>query len=210
MGDPMTLLEPTDSAPVPHEADPAPSPNGLTDPEFELVMLHVDGELSDDSVRAAAAVALLEQSAVARAVAADWVSAKVALREAVLDPAHEVDLSRVRGRVMTKLPADVRSAAVDPQPAAGFGAWLRSLGLGKVTLAVGAAVAVAAWLVATAAGPGTGPGGAAPPAVAEVPGEAPAVIIEEIEIEGGSVVVDPGKGPGTSTIIWHFEAQGAG
>ena len=170
----------------------------LSDDEFELLLLWIDGELADEPARLAEAEALAVNHPDARAFVDGWREAKVALREAVLAP--EVDLSRVRGRVMAKLPVEPRAPVPEPTPSR----WQR-LGLGKVSLTVGvaAAAAVALLLVWRPALQTETPGGA----VAECVGEdCPAVIIEDTEVDDGGMMVRHGERPGEATIIWHGAA----
>jgi anti-sigma factor RsiW len=182
---------------------------GLDDATFAKVMLYVDGEL--DGTERQEVEALLQRDVVARAVADDWKLAKVALREAIEHQEVKADLSMVRGRVMTKLPADPRPAHVPEREQQGLFAWLRGRGIGKVGLAAAAAVALAAWLILSTGGLGSKGAEGAAGAMAQAPGEPAPVVIEEMEIESGTIVVDPGEGQGGTTVIWHFDnAGGAG
>lgn len=203
----------------PMDATPDDDRLSLDDPQLALVLEYVDGELQADPTRRAAAEALLAASATARAIAEDWTAAKVTLRERLFDkplwfqdrPGQPAaDLSHVRGRVMSKLPAEPRPAVVDAH-ATGVVAWLRNFGFGKVSLAVGLAAAAAIWLLATQSGlqsqrqeAADGVHLAAAPAGDLVPG----VIIEEMDIESGTVLVSPEAAEGGATVIWHFDDQG--
>jgi hypothetical protein len=203
--------------------DPSQSQNAgpeLLDRDFERLVLLADGELGADPQERAKAEAILERSAQARAVFADLQGSKFAIGlwatggEA---PAADVDLSMLRGRVMSRLPAEVRAPAAPAVPASwldGVLQGLRGFGLGKAGFALGA-VAVAALLVVWRTDPAVPPQAAVePPAVAShLPvGEEdqPAVIIEELEVESGSVAVTPGSGANQPTVIWHFQGQGEG
>jgi hypothetical protein len=192
----------------------------LTDRDFERLVLLADGELAADPAERAKAEAVLERSAQARAVFGDLQGSKFAVGlwatggEA---PAADVDLSMLRGRVMSRLPAEVRLPATPPAPASwldGVLQGLREIGFGKAGFAL-AAVAVAALLVVWRTDPAVpGPAAVEPPAVAShLPvgdDDQPAVIIEELEVESGSVAVTPGSGANQPTVIWHFQGQGEG
>jgi anti-sigma factor RsiW len=182
--------------------------NPLQDQHFELLMQYVDGELTGAEL--SRAEALIASHVDAQAFVQDSTVAKLALREAVLEAPIQADLSRIRGRVMTKLPAEVRAPVAVEKP--GIWAWLQHLGFGKVSFAVGAAVAAAVWLIATSS---TGPlqhrenaGALAerhlqlPPVLA--PGAEPEVIIEDTEFEDGGMMVQHGEHRGDATIIWHY------
>lgn len=179
----------------------------LTDDQFELLLLFVDGELAHEPARRAEAEALVAVHADARAFVADWTQAKSALREAVLAGPVHADLSRIRGAVMTRLPSEPRRPIGHDRQGEDHGIWafLRRLGLGKVSFALGAAVAAAVWLIATSTGhlqlhAPTG----APVADRSVPDDGePSVIIEEIETDDDSLMVKHGEHTGDATIIWH-------
>ena len=117
-----------------------------------------------------------------------------------------------RGRVMTRLPVPPRSAVVADAAPAGWMGWLRQLGLSKVGLAFGAAVAVAAWLVVAYRPAASDPQAAAPAVAGELDLNDHLVIIEEMDVDGESVTVTPGDHPGKPTVIWHFDTakQGEG
>lgn len=204
-----------------HRLTPAAAADApLSDEDFARLVLLADGELGGDPADRAAAEALLERSAQARAVFADLQGSKFAVQlwatggEA---PAAGVDLSMLRGRVMSRLPAEAREPPAQPAPASwldGLLEGLRGWSLGKAGLALGAAaalVAVAVWRGEPAAPAAVGDDR---PAVAshlsEQDQDPPAVMIEELEVESGSVVVTPGGGAGQPTVIWHFQGQGEG
>lgn len=186
----------------------------LADDELELVVLWADGELAAGSPQAAQAEQLLQHNGAARQIAADMQATKAALRELVVGEAAagavKADLSMVRGRVMTKI---VPAAARPDQPLkaspAGLWDWLRQLGFGKVSVAFGAAAALATWMW-MAAVPGKAPV-AATQAVAEEanPSDSP-VIIEEMDIDSGTISVVPGATADQPTVIWHFAEVKAG
>jgi len=129
--------------------------------------------------------------------------------------------------VMTKLPAEPRQAIVEDTPKGLFpaiSAWLADLGWGKTAIAGGVmAVALMAALIinkpepAPIIGEGGGPvmveGGSGHAPVPPADGE-PAVIIEDMESDGGTVIMQEGEKPGDATIIWHIDpeegAEGAG
>lgn len=204
--------------------------------EFELLVLLADGELTTEPERRRAAELLLERSAAARMVFGDLAGTKAALHAWATDPAlmpanlsQKADLSMVRGRVMTRLPAAQGVASpltdeplTDRQAALRTGWWalLRAFGFGKASLALGAAALAAVVLVVRAGQPESPALIAGTPAVAshqtiEAVGGAPAtiepdVIIEELEVDSGSVAVTPGSQPSQPTVIWHFQGQGEG
>jgi hypothetical protein len=198
---------------------PPGSPGELNEAELELVLLYVDGELRGEPEQLARAQALLATSPVARAVADDWSSAKVVLRERILEAPVKADLGLVRGRVMMKLPADAPASAVPSDEPRGVIAWLRGFGFGKVSLVAGMAAAAAIWIVASstsrlseeATQPADREVAVVFPSVANGDPSEPSVIIEDMEIESGTVMVSPTE-QGGATIIWHFqpEEQGAG
>ena len=185
----------------------------LDDSDFELLVLFADGELTVEPERRAQAEALVAQSAVARAIVQDLQATKVAIRDALLGEQAvaqvAADVSMVRGRVMTKLPAEPRRAPLQAAEAAGWMGWLRQFGLTKVGFALGAAVAVAAWMIVAYRAP--------TPELPNVPalateaelGDQP-VIIEEMEFDGESITVTPGDESGKPTVIWHFVAAKEG
>ena len=167
----------------------------LTDADFELLMLLVDGELAGEPARRAEAEALVAAHPEAREFVEGWQAGKVALREAVLTQA--ADLTRIRGRVMPQLPAEPRAVVQAAEPG-----WWQRLGLGKLGLAAGvAAAAVLALAVAwQPAVQQDRPAGA----VADCGDtECPTVIIEDTEVDEGGMMVRHGEQPGEATIIWH-------
>lgn len=195
----------------------------LTDRDFERLVLLADGELADQPAERALAEATLQRSAQARAVFADLQGSKFAVQmwaTGAEDPAAGVDLSMLRGRVMSRLPA---AAPATPAPAAppswldGLWLGLREFGFGKASLALGGAALALLLVVARRDPPAADAADAAaahPPAVAShLPSgedEQPSVIIEELEVESGSVAVQPSSGGSQPTVIWHFQGQGEG
>jgi hypothetical protein len=173
----------------------------LTDADFKLLLLLVDGELAEQSARRAQAEALVAQHPEAREFVQGWTNAKGALRQAVLAP--EADLSRLRGRVMAKLPAEPRPT-VAPEPRN----WLERLGLGKVSLAVGLAAAAAVALVVSIGAPHKQPStvGAVAEDLPNCEEPCPEVIIEDTEVDDGGMMVRHGEHTGDATIIWHGAA----
>lgn len=194
--------------------------SGLDERQFELVVLLADGELAADSPEHAAAHALLADHAEAKQLYDNLTYSRAALREAVLGEQAaaelKVDLSMLRGRVMSKLPAEERPAQMPEKAAPTWLEWLRAFGFGRAGLAVAALAVVVVWWA------GSQPGSAAklPPEPAAMaredatmpPGheEEPAVIIEEMDVEDGSIAVNPGDRPGATTVIWHFNGKGEG
>jgi len=198
--------------------------------QFEQVMLLVDGELT--GAERTAAEALVAQSSEAKALYDALSESKLALRQAIVDAPVHVDLSRIRDNVLHQT---VQSATAQPRPVqeqslvARLLAWLEERSpLGKLSLAAGAAAAVALWMVVAAdrvpspdpasllahgpsgAGQASPTGETGPMAVASVQGDGIAADpqalfgeIEELEVESGSVLVSPADSEG-STVIWHF------
>ena len=205
----------------------------LRDEDFELLMLHADGELPAE--RVAEAQKLLAESAAAQAIWQDLQVGRQLLREIAVDaiaPGQakwaRTDLSLLPGQIMRKLPNDEVLHPVTETPKdRGLVAWIQSLGLGKVGLAMGLALAAVAFMVVKAGPVVEQPQIEKQAEIAAVPGTnvAPAcegagcadenpVFIEEMDIESGGVMVHPPREQGGSTIIWHFQdngaAQGAG
>ncbi len=204
----------------------------LPDGDFELLMLHADGELSGD--RTAQAQQLLAESAAARAIWADLQLTRTLVRAIAEDAAApaqaklaRTDLSLLPGQIMRKLPDDQALHPVaEIAKERGLIAWIRGLGFGKVGFAMGLAAAAVAFMVVKAGPVADGPVLDQTAEIAAVPGtntaprpdaETPddgSVFIEEMDIESGGVMVHPPREQGGSTIIWHFQdngaAQGAG
>ncbi len=197
----------------------------LSDADFELLMLHADGELPAD--RAADAQKLLAESAAAASVWRDLHLGRDLLRGIAMEaiaPAQaklaRTDLSLLPGQVMRKLPDDeaLHPVAAVP-PGRGLVAWIQGLGLGKVGFAMGVALAAVVFMVVKAGPVADQPAVQREAEIAAVPGtnvaapvDDPSVIIEEMDIESGGVMVHPPREEGGSTIIWHFPdnaAQGA-
>lgn len=187
----------------------------LDDEQQMLLMAYADGELDDDaSLRAQVEGWLAEMPALRGAVTGQR-ALRATLREAVfaerqLTAKQEDALSMTRGRVLTRLPAEPRPAVVESEPAAwsGLFGWIASFGWGRVAFA-GAAVAAAVLLVVALRSPHQGQLPGEPNLSAQAdPGEVeePEVIIEDMEIDSGTIVVDPSRraadGP---VIIWHLE-----
>ena len=114
---------------------------------------------------------------------------------------------------MTRLPPPPR-AATPADEAQGLLERLRGLLFGRPGLVLG--LGLAAVLLALALGrvqdqaPAVGPLGPDGPVAVS---DEPAVIIEEMEIDSGTVLVDSGDEPGAATIIWHYQDdddEGAG
>jgi len=198
-------------------------PETLSESQFELIILWVDGELASEPARLAEAEQLARSSPAAQAIADDWRAAKVALREAVASRETSTDFSMLRGRVMTALPSGPRAitgpAAIETAPPRGFWAWLEQFGFGKVSFAVGVAAAVAAWLLLVPGGglrepeePVLTEGGMAEMSTQPNLGSEAeqAVIIENLDLDSGSVTVNPGERSGDATVIWHFESAAEG
>ncbi len=205
----------------------------LPDADFELLMLHADGELPAD--RLAQVQQLLAESRAAQAVWQDMQLGRELLRGIALEAAApaqaklaRTDLSLVAGQIMRKLPDDQALHPVaEPPTDLGLIAWIQGLGLGKVGFAMGLAAAAVAFMVARAGPVVDAPAADVQTEIAAVPGtnlappcqgdgcadENP-VFIEEMDIESGGVMVHPPREQGGSTIIWHFQdnsaTQGAG
>ena len=187
----------------------------IADLEAMELMAFADGELADDADATARVQALIASSADARNAVHDLRVARRALHEEVTRSESEEDMSMVRGRIMTRLPVQPRPAAeASPEASESWLIRLRTLLLGRPGLVLG--LGLAALLLALALGrvqdqaPVDGPLAPVGP-MATV--DEPAVIIEEMEIDSGTVLVDGGEEPGSVTIIWHYpdeEDEGAG
>lgn len=200
----------------------------VTQAEFELLMLHVDGETPPE--RQAEVAELLRESAAAQALVLDLRLTREVLREVAIEaraqPAlQRTDLSLLTGQILRKLPAEAAqpvAGQVEEQP--GLLAWIRQLGMQKIGFSIGLAALVAAAMVVLAGPPATAP--LTPQAqeseIAAVPGTNaavlldeqekldPQVIIEEMEIDSGSLMVHPPQLKGDSTVIWHFQGDDQG
>jgi len=187
----------------------------LADVTALQLMAHADGELIGERAEAAGVEALLANSGDARALVHDLELSRRALREEILSDETAQDLSMVRGRIMTRLPVEARPVVTTSESSEGIVERLRALIFGRTGLVFG--VAAAAVLMFLALNQPTNQvvdeGLAAPEGpMAQLDGE-PAVIIEEMEIDSGTVLVDNGLEPGAATIIWHYqddEGEGAG
>ncbi len=205
--------------------DPMDSAPTLSEEQQMLLMALADGELDGDAELRAEAEALLKQHTQLQAAIPGQRELSAALREAALTPppqfsrASEDALSMVRGRVMTKLPAPTREVSPAPAPSwargllSGFSFGRLAFGVSVVLAAVAAVFALRspqvsdgrpeAPIVAVEGSAGSGAGAAEEPG-----GQLPAVIIEEMEIDSGTIVVDPSEGEGSPVIIWHLSAEG--
>ena len=185
----------------------------LADVTALQLMAHLDGELVGVAAEEAGIEALLAQSAGARTLVHDLQLSGVALRREVLSDQTEQDLSMVRGRIMTRLPAEARPAVAADKASEGFVERLRALLFGRAGLAIGLAAAAALMVLALGQMKDQLPADDnAGPIVAEqiytMPADGePAVIIEEMEIDSGTVLVDNGDEPGAATIIWHYQSD---
>ena len=193
----------------------ASATDDLTESQWTTLMAWVDGELRDDAKATSEVEALIGRSAVARQIVDDLRGNAAALHAYVLETGTSADLSRVRGRVLTRLPAQPRTpAAADVNRG-----WMDRLGeaLGQ-PWAIASGLAVAAAVIAVLAvgglhGEGDGTRGTATASlsgtdatgIAALADDEPAVIIEEMEIESGSIVVQGAEDAEDATIIWHFE-----
>ncbi len=199
------------------------SPPALSDEQQMLLMALADGELDGDAAMRAEAEALLGRHPQLQAAIPGVRALSAALRDAALTPpvqlsrASEDALSMVRGRVMTKLPTPAREVVPTPAPS-----WARSVlagfSFGRLAFGVGTVVAAVAAVLALR-GPQVNDGRPEAPIVAVEgavtggagagsSGQLPAVIIEEMEIDSGTIVVDPSEGEGSPVIIWHLGAEG--
>ncbi|MBP47762.1 MAG: hypothetical protein CMH53_07470 [Myxococcales bacterium] len=189
----------------------------LTEQEQILLMAHSDGELSD-ATEIAQAKALLEQSPELQQSLDAFEFAAETLRSHIMDEvlAKEVDVSMVRGRVLTRIAAPDRPAMTNPSSSQSLTSWLNM----PLKWLVGGALTAAA-LIFVLASPNkrlTPPTSAAlsqseAPVMAkeqalEPVDDEPTVIIEEIDIDGGTVLVEGAELPGEPMIIWHIEAEG--
>ena len=201
----------------------------LTEEQEMLLMAYADGELTGDSL--AEAEALVAVQAVAQVAVHDLRLAALALQRHVLSDELEVsaDLSRIRGRVLTKIPAPARAIAAQPKTTLWgrlFG-WTRHFDAGQIGVAGGVAMAALLFavvltqdrttatqaLVDQASADGALPtaGSRAETAVAKAvlpAAREPSVIIEDMELDGGTVLIEGAEEPGETMIIWHMQPDG--
>ncbi len=190
----------------------------LADVSALQLMAHVDGELIGEAAQAAGIEDLMAESEDARALVHDLQWSRQALRQEILSDETEADLSMVRGRIITRLPAEARPAVKVEDDSSDFMERLRALLFGRAGLTVGMAAAAVLMVLALGQMQDRVPVDnsaeseyavqLAPPADGE-----PFVIIEEMEIDSGTVLVDNGEEAGAATIIWHYqddEDEGAG
>ena len=187
----------------------------LTDKQQMLLMAYADGELSDPE-ELKEAKALLEATPTAQGSLDAFQTAAVALRGHVEGLADGVDVSMVRGRVMTRLPAPSRPAVAESvgSSSSSMWSWLSPRWL------IGGGLVTAAALFALMSNQPTETKidnkplseSSAPVVAKMLPDEAtpeePSVIIEEIDIDGGTVLVEGAEEPGEAMVIWHIEAEG--
>lgn len=210
-------------------ADAAAAQAALPEDDQMLLMALADGALDDDpALRARAEAIAVAHPALAGAAVGQRAMAQ-ALQQAVWEPpaltARQLDaLALVEGRVVRSLsltPAEqahLRAAAASaeaartaPRPA---GLWA-AIGWTRLVFGLGA-VATAVVVVLALRPPQLGPdGGGASPISAAVPAapsleadDAPAVIIEEMEQDQGTIVVDPAQDGDAPVILWHMGAEG--
>jgi len=194
--------------------------SGLDERQFELIVQLADSELAAGSTEHAAAQALLAESAEAKLLYDNLTYSRQVLRDSILGEqaagALDVDFSMLRGRVMSKLPAEPRPLQEPAKAAPGWLDWLRAFGFGRAGLAAAALAVVAVWWAGSQAGSAPKlppePAAMAREDATMPPGheEEPAVIIEEMDVEDGSIAVNPGDRPGATTVIWHFSGKGEG
>lgn len=195
----------------------------LTEAQEMLLMAYADGELAGDPAQLAEAEALLSAQDVARHAVHDLQVGATALRDYVMSDALAagVDVSRVRGRVMTRLPAETRAPVARAEPTLFdklFG-WTRALGTGQLGLAGGVAMAAIMFAMVLSHDQVTDvrdlhdgvDATVAPAAAPQVAKEAsaddaePEVIIEDMELDGGTVLIEGAEEPGEPMIIWHIQ-----
>ena len=201
----------------------------LTDEEQMLLMALADGELADDPELLAQAQALLAATPTLGQASTGQRAMSEALRDAAFTPVElsrkqQDDMSMVRGRVLSQLPAPVRAAVAATEPTRpGLLASIFGMGWGRVAFGLGAVAAAVALVVAlrsphqelqaqngqqmterelTPAADATGGD----------EGADPGVIIEDMEIDSGTIFVAPAAEPDGPVIIWHLESneEGAG
>ncbi len=201
----------------------------LTEEQEMLLMAYADGELTGDSL--AQAEALVAVQATAKVAVHDLRLAALALRSHVLGDEQTVsaDLSRVRGRVLTKIPAPARAAAAEPRTTLLgrlFG-WTRHFDAGQIGVAGGVAMAALLFAVVLTQGrtdatqalvDQAGANGALPTAAGHAETAVakavlrserePSVIIEDMELDGGTVLIEGAEEPGETMIIWHMQPDG--
>lgn len=201
----------------------------LTDDEQMLLMALADGELADDPELLAQAEAVLAATPALGQAASGQRAMREAIREAAFTPV-ELDrkqqdaMSMVRGRVMSQLPAPARAAVVAAEPERpGLLASIFGLSWGRVAFGLGA-VAAAVALVVALRSPHQDQQGASGQQMTErevtpgadansgEQGADPGVIIEDMEIDSGTIFVAPAAEPDDPVIIWHLESneEGAG
>ena len=202
----------------------------LSDEQQMLLMALADGELDGEPELLAQAQALRAATPALSQAAAGQRAMSEALREAAFTPVElsrkqQDDMSMVRGRVMSQLPAPARAAVVAAAPerpsllASIFGlSWGRlAFGLGAVAAAVALVVALRSPHQEQVGGPSgqqmtereVTPGA---DATGGDEGADPGVIIEDMEIDSGTIFVAPAAEPDAPVIIWHLESneEGAG
>lgn len=201
----------------------------LSDEEQMLLMALADGELADEPELRAQAQALLAATPTLQQAASGQRAMSEALRDAAFTPIElnrkqQDEMSMLRGRVMSQLPAPARAAVEATAPARpGLLASIFGEGWGRLAFGLGAVAAAVALVVALRSphqnvqgqsGQQMTEGEMAPgtDATGGDQGADPGVIIEDMEIDSGTIFVAPAAEPDGPVIIWHLESneEGAG
>ena len=191
----------------------------LNEEQEMLLMAYADGEL--DGASLTEAEALIAARTGADVIVRDLQLAQQALRGHLFseDLNLDADLSMVRGRVLTKMPTPAR-APVNEAKASLLGrlfGWTRHFDTGQVGMAGG--LAMAALLFAVVFAQEHAPRNLdnqpdsrviSGPVVAKVVPDQPDVIIEDMELDGGTVMFEGAEAPGETMIIWHMQPDEGG
>ncbi|MCO4760602.1 MAG: hypothetical protein KC502_03815 [Myxococcales bacterium] len=195
-----------------------------------LLMAFADGELTDEPEMLAEAQALMAAQAIAASAVSDMQLAKEALRLHVMSERRtaDADLSMVRGRVLTKIPAPKQAQKQDVSLISRLFSWTQFFDTGQLGLAGGVAMAAVLFAVVmtqnqvttpgergieatrdSVMNPGSG-GTSAPVAKVQHDDDQPGVIIEDMELDGGTVMFEEGENPDEAMIIWHIQPDEGG
>jgi len=191
----------------------------LSEAQEMLLMAYADGQLDGES-RAEAEMLITAQSG-ADVIVHDLKLAQQALRSHLFSDTLnvDVDLSMIRGRVLTKLPAEVRAPVQEESPSLLdrlFG-WTRHFDTGQIGMAGGLAMAAVLFAVVFAQEHAprdlsnqSGTMETSGHVVAKAARDEPDVIIEDMELDGGTVLFEGAEVPGETLIIWHMQPNGGG
>ncbi len=190
----------------------------LDDRQQMLLMAYADGQLDAvaDADDFAEVQALLASSMSTQAELLGLQTMRQAVGQAAFAPVElsarmADELSMVRGRVLTKLPLQARVQATPGLAEAAGQGWLAAVSWGRLAFGLGS-VAAAVLLVLALRSPHQGAlddapagGEVAADQRIEAIGEQPGVIIEEMEIDSGTILVDPATDRDGPVIIWHLD-----